>query len=74
MALIHNERSYCAKFQLDLFIVPPPQLCIDRNVTVEYRPTKPLAGNGSIEFEVDGSDDFTHGFTNLSQTYLFLKV
>ena len=70
MALIHKESSYCAKSELDLFTVPPTQLCIDRNVTVEYRPTTPLTGNGPIEFQIDGSDDFT----DLSQTYLYLKV
>ena len=70
MALIHKESSYCAKSELDLFTVPPTQLCIDRNVTVKYRPTIPLTGNGLIEFQIDGSDDFT----DLSQTYLYLKV
>ena len=70
MALTHKESSYCAKSKLDLFTVPPTQLCIDRNVTVEYRPTTLLTGNGPIEFQNDGSDDFT----DLSQTYMYLKV
>ena len=51
-------------------LVPSTQLCIDRNVTVEYRPTTHLTGKRPTEFQVDGSEDFT----DLSQTYLYLKV
>ena len=37
---------------------------------MEYRPTTPLTGNGPLEFHIDGCDDFT----NLSETYLYVKV
>ena len=70
MSFIHKDSSYCAKSELDLFTVPPTQLSIDKNVTVEYRPTTPLTGNGPLEFHIDGCDDFT----DLSETYLYVKV
>lgn len=70
MSLIHKDSSCCTKSELDLFSVPPTQLSIDRNVTVEYRPTTPLTGNGPLEFQIDGCDDFT----DLSETYLYVKV
>ena len=70
MSFIHKNSSFCAKSELDLFSVPPTQLSIDKNVTVEYRPTTPLTGNGPLEFHIDGCDDFT----DLSETYLYVKV
>ena len=69
MSFIHNESLYCAKSELDLFSVPPTQLSINKNVTVEYRPTTPLTGNGPLEFHIDGCDDST----DLSETYLYVK-
>ena len=69
MALIHKENSYCAKSELDLFALLPTQLCIDKNVTVKYMSTTPLAGNGPLEFQVDGSDDFTDLCQYVKHTY-----
>ena len=70
MSFVHKDTLFCTKSKLDLFTVPPMQLSIDKNVTVEYRSTTPLAGNGPLEFQIDGSDDFT----DLPQTYLYVNV
>ena len=70
MAFLHKDSPYCKKSELDLFTVPPTQLSIDKHVTVEYRPTSPLTGNGPLEFQIDGCDDFT----DLSNSYLYVKV
>ena len=70
MSFVHKDSPFCTKSELDLFTVPPMQLSIDKDVTVEYRPTTPLAGNGPSEFQIDGSDDFT----DLSQKYLYVNV
>ena len=67
---LHKDSPYCTKSELDLFTVPPTQLSIDKCVTVEYRPTTPLTGNGLLEFQIDGYDDFT----DLSNSYLYVKV
>ena len=70
MSFIHEDSSYCAKSELNLFTVPPTQLSIDKNVIVECRPTTPLTGDGPLEFYIDGCDDFT----DLSETFLYVKV
>ena len=69
-SFVHKDSPFCAKSELDLFTVPPVQLSVDKHVTVEYRPTTPLAGNGPLEFQIDGSDDFT----DLPQTYLYVYL
>ena len=50
--------------------VPPNQFSIDKNVTIEYRPTTPLTGNGPLGLQTDGCDDFT----NLPETFLYVKA
>ena len=70
MACIHKDSSYCAKSELDLFTVPPTQLSIDKHNNVEYRLTTTLTGNGPLEFQIDGYDNFT----DLSETYLYVEV
>ena len=70
MSFVHKDSSCCTKSKFDLFLVPPTQLSIDKNVTVEYRQTTPLTGNGPLEFQIDGCDDFT----DLSELYLYVKA
>ena len=69
MACIHKESSYCSKSELNLFTVPPTQLFIDKHITVEYRPTTSLTGNGPLEFQVDRCDDFK----DLSELNLYVN-
>ena len=69
MALVHKESSYCTESYPDLFTIPPTQLSVEQCITVEYQGITPLAWRGPLELVIDGNDDYT----DLSQTYLYIK-
>ena len=71
MSLVHKHSQECTKSELDLFALPPTQVSIDKGQWTEFRPVSSLTEFGPIEFNVAGSGE---EYTDLSQTYLHLKV
>ena len=71
MAFIHDQSGECAKSELDLFVVPPTQTCIESGSWVEYNPISALTHGLPIEFNILGSGQ---EYVDLNNTMIYAKV
>lgn len=70
--LIHPQSCPATKTELDLWVLPPTQMAIDRKYEVEYRPVAALTGEAPlIEFLIPSTADV---YYDLDETYIEVRL
>ena len=72
MNFINNTSAECAKSELDIFHTPETQAMVLSGRWVDNHPISSLSGNTPIDFDIPNKNG--DEYTDLSQTYLNLKV
>lgn len=68
---IHKDSTACAKFELNLFLIPPTQTAIEMGYFVEYHPFANIRDGGPVQFNISWNIE---DYTDLSSSYLYFKV
>lgn len=56
---------------LDLWVVPPTQTSVERDLELELRPLTSIKSNSQVEFELQLAEN---EYLNLAETYLYVKA
>ncbi|RWR98624.1 hypothetical protein B4U79_12252, partial [Dinothrombium tinctorium] len=68
---IHELSAVTPLPEFDLFVLPPTQTTVERDILTEHRPISTLDSKSAIEFIINSSND---EYINFRETFLYVRI